>query len=231
MDVQMSEKYRLTALLTVVGGFLEAYTFLTRGGVFANAQTGNIARLGLAAAGGDLHAVLRYLLPIVSFIAGVSLSIQIRACCRRYPSRSFHWRQIVVLAETALLAIVGLIPAEAPDLSVTGTVSFVCALQVESFRKFHGNVFASTMCTGNLRSATEDLNHYFETRDRGRLVKSLMYFAIDLFFICGVTAGYFAVLYLGRRAVWVCSAFLAAAFCMMSCPKGAPGEDGEARKL
>lgn len=52
LDVQLSEKYRLTALLTVVGGFLEAYTFLTRAGVFANAQTGNIARIGLAAAGG-----------------------------------------------------------------------------------------------------------------------------------------------------------------------------------
>ena len=34
---QMSETFRLGALLTVVGGFLDTYTYLSRGGVFANA--------------------------------------------------------------------------------------------------------------------------------------------------------------------------------------------------
>ncbi len=37
-------------LLTAVGGFLEAYTYLLRGGVFCNAQTGNIVLLALALA-------------------------------------------------------------------------------------------------------------------------------------------------------------------------------------
>ena len=47
---QMSETFRLGALLTVVGGFLDTYTYLSRGGVFANAQTGNIVLLALTAA-------------------------------------------------------------------------------------------------------------------------------------------------------------------------------------
>ena len=34
-------------MLCLAGGFLDAYTFVTRGGVFANAQTGNIVLLGL----------------------------------------------------------------------------------------------------------------------------------------------------------------------------------------
>ena len=44
---QMSESFLIGALLAVVGGFLDAYTYLLRGGVFANAQTGNIVLLGL----------------------------------------------------------------------------------------------------------------------------------------------------------------------------------------
>jgi hypothetical protein len=40
-------------LLAGVGGFLDAYTFVGRGGVFANAQTGNIVLLGVAA--GERH--------------------------------------------------------------------------------------------------------------------------------------------------------------------------------
>ena len=42
------ERDYLTSLGFVsVGGFLEVYTFVTRGGIFANAQTGNIARIGI----------------------------------------------------------------------------------------------------------------------------------------------------------------------------------------
>ena len=40
--LQMSESFFLTAILAIVGGFLDAYSYLMRGHVFANAQTGNI---------------------------------------------------------------------------------------------------------------------------------------------------------------------------------------------
>lgn len=41
---------RLGVLLALVGGGLDAYTFISRGGVFAGAQTGNVVLLGVAAA-------------------------------------------------------------------------------------------------------------------------------------------------------------------------------------
>lgn len=37
--IQMSEAFQLGAVLAVIGGFLDAYSYLLRGGVFANAQT------------------------------------------------------------------------------------------------------------------------------------------------------------------------------------------------
>ena len=40
--MQRSESFLVGALLAVSGGFLDAYTYLCRGGVFANAQTGNM---------------------------------------------------------------------------------------------------------------------------------------------------------------------------------------------
>ena len=44
---QMSDSYLIAMLLAIVGGFLDAYTYVARGGVFANAQTGNIVLFGL----------------------------------------------------------------------------------------------------------------------------------------------------------------------------------------
>ena len=71
---QMSESLLLGALLAVAGGFFDAYTYLCRGGVFANAQTGNIVLLGVNLAGREWLRSLTYLLPVLAFALGVVLA-------------------------------------------------------------------------------------------------------------------------------------------------------------
>ena len=63
-DERISETFRLGALLAMVGGFLDAYSYVTRGQVFATAETGNIVLMGLNLAQGNGPRALRYLLPI-----------------------------------------------------------------------------------------------------------------------------------------------------------------------
>ena len=188
-------RYRVSLLLAMVGGFLEAYTYVTRDGVFANAQTGNIARVGLNLAQGNLLLTLRYMIPVIAFMAGVTVSLQVRRVRK-------DWERIILVLEIVLLFLVGLIPPARLSILATVTVSLVCALQVESFRKFGDNSFASTMCTGNLRIATEHLNRYFSTGDRAALTTSLQYYGIDLMFLCAVMAGYHVTRVFGTRAVW-----------------------------
>ena len=60
------------------GGFLDAYTYLIRGGVFANAQTGNIVLLGVRLMEGDWGGAGHYLVPILAFAAGVLAAELIR---------------------------------------------------------------------------------------------------------------------------------------------------------
>ena len=59
--IQMSEAFQLGAVLAVVGGFLDAYSYLFRGGVFANAQTGNIVLLGISLQKGKWQGGVHYL--------------------------------------------------------------------------------------------------------------------------------------------------------------------------
>lgn len=68
-------------------------------------------------------------------------------------------------------------------------ISFVCALQVESFRKIRGNACATTMCTGNLRSAAELMYRYRQTGDGVLLKKSGIYYLLILLFIVGAFFG------------------------------------------
>ncbi len=58
---QMSESFRMGALLAVTGGFFDVYTYLCRGKVFANAQTGNMVLLGISVSQGQWLAALQYL--------------------------------------------------------------------------------------------------------------------------------------------------------------------------
>ena len=194
-EQKLFRRYGVSLALAVVGGFLEVYTYVTRDGVFANAQTGNIARMGLNLAQGNVLLTLRYLIPVIAFMAGVTLSLQLR----RFRQ---DWERIILILEIALLFLVGLIPAHKLSILATVTVSFVCALQVESFRKFGDNSFASTMCTGNLRIATEHLNRYFSEKDRSALDTALRYYGIDLVFASAVLVGYWVTRAFGVRAVW-----------------------------
>lgn len=210
---QMSERFRLGMLLAVVGGFLDAYTYMIRGHVFANAQTGNMVLMGVGAAQGHWRNVFYYLVPIFAFAAGVWVAESIK---KKYKEgRLLHWRQVVVFIEFVILLLVAMMPADDWNTPANVLISFICAMQVESFRKVNGNAFATTMCTGNLRSGTELLFHYKRTGDTEQLRKSIQYYGIILFFIMGAVIGTICTKWMAEKAVLISCGILAVIFVMM----------------
>lgn len=206
-----TESYFVATFLSITGGFLDAYTFVSRGGVFANAQTGNFARLAICLANGDLELVLRYFVPIIFFVVGVSVAMWIS---RRTPQSSLlDWRHYTILLEIALLFIVSWIPyGKISNICANVLVSFTCAIQAESFRKVLGTSFASTMCTGNLRKATEYLNHFLVNKEKSVFRKSVQYFGIDILFVFGAVIGTFATKAFQTYATLCCCVVLFVVF-------------------
>ena len=102
---QMSESVRIGIFLTMAGGFMDAYSYICRGKVFANAQTGNIVLLGQSLAEANFHDALKYILPIISFALGVYLCQKIQLTYK-YRQR-IHWRQIVLALEILFVIIIG----------------------------------------------------------------------------------------------------------------------------
>lgn len=209
---QMSESAIVMGLLCISGGFQDAYTYNCRGGVFANAQTGNMVLLGQNFAAGHWEAGLRYLLPVLAFTAGIFMVEKIRR--RFWKAEGLHWRQIVILAEAILLFAVGWMGQQA-NVWANILVSFVCAMQVQSFRKLNGNVYATTMCIGNLRTATDLFCSYRSTKERGLLNKSLLYYGFIGIFIAGAAVGGILTGILQEKAIWISCGLLALAFLLM----------------
>ena len=145
---QMSESFITAAFLSVSGGLQDAYTYIFRGKVFANAQTGNIVLLGQNLVDRNWRICVHYAVPLLFFALGIAAAECIKQKFQNM--QQFHWRQIVVLCEIFLLLIVGFLPIRL-NLIANAMVSFSCAMQVQAFRKVNGYAFASTMCIGNIR--------------------------------------------------------------------------------
>ena len=201
-----AERLFPVTLLTLSGGLQDAYTYLRRGRVFANAQTGNIVLLGQSLFNGDWSRAARYFLPVLAFALGV-------AAAERLQNRIHgpNWQRQVLLWEILLLFLVGFIPHSLDQLA-NALVSFSCAMQVQSFRQVEGVPFASTMCIGNLRSGVEALCAFLRTGDHQERRKARLYFCLILLFALGAVTGSLTAQRLDLPAIWLSCCLLALGF-------------------
>lgn len=225
---QMSDSFLTAAFLSVSGGLQDAYTYIFRGKVFANAQTGNIVLLSQSIAEKNWHLALHYLVPLIFFAFGIAVSEFVHIKYRKI--QKFHWRQLVVFNEIILLFVVGFLPLEW-NLLANAIVSFSCAMQVQAFRKVNGYAFASTMCIGNMRSGVESLCAYVKTKDKKILHKSLCYWAIIIMFAIGAGLGGYFIKLFNMRTIWVSCGLLFVSFMIMFIKEDVPEIEKDVRKL
>ena len=214
IEKQMSESFIIGSLLAVTGGYFDAYTYISRGGVFANAQTGNIVLFGINLAHGDYIKMLSYMIPVIAFVLGIFTAEFIR----QYEKKMhIHWRQVIIALEILAVVIVAFLPVSEKNMytynmSANVIISFVCSLQVQSFRRISGIVCATTMCTGNLRSGAEALEKYRVLKDKKYLHNAVKYFGIDLFFVVGAVISTLITPQMMEKSVILCSAVLLGVF-------------------
>ena len=209
---QMSESFYTAMFLSLSGGLQDAYTYLFRGKVFANAQTGNIVLLSQHLFAGEWDQTAHYLVPLLAFALGVFVAELLHGWFKDL--QSLHWRQLVILFEIVLLFVVGFFPQEW-NLLANALVSFSCAMQVQTFRKVNGYGFASTMCIGNLRSGTEALCVWMRTKNAKAKDKAFHYFAIIFLFGLGAGFGSVGIQWFGRYAIWSSCLLLVVSFILM----------------
>lgn len=209
---QMSESMLTAVFIILSGGLQDSYTYLCRGKVFANAQTGNIVLLSAYLFDGEWSHCTRYLVPVLAFMLGIFVA----ECVHRHYKymERVHWRQLIILSEIVLLFAVGFLP-QTINTFANAVVSFVCAMQVQTFRKVRGHAYASTMCIGNMRSGMDSLCSWVLNRNPAALKKSLYYWGIILLFALGAGLGSLTLDLCGAKAIWFSCLLLAVSFCLM----------------
>ncbi|MGN0242240.1 MAG: YoaK family protein [Candidatus Weimeria sp.] len=212
-NVQTSESIEIGIMLAISGGFMDAYSYMERGEVFANAQTGNIVLFSINLSKGNWHTAAHYFFPFFAFALGIAVAEIIRMLFIE-SVKVIHWRQISVVFEAVALVIVSTIPTRY-NLIANAITSFACGIQVQSFRKVYGNGMATTMCIGNLRGAVQNLCDYFDFHEGHYLQSSVLYFSIIGFFAVGAVIGNIMVGISGIRSILFCTIMLLLAFSIM----------------
>lgn len=202
------ETFFVGFLLSLVGGFLDAYTFLLAGGVFANAQTGNVVLLAISLFDAEPLAFLKFLFPLAAFVAGIVVAELLRT--GRGTRAGIAWVLAVLALEVVWLLVVGIVFPLLSHQLINCGISFVAALQVTAFKKLGTASYSTTMITGNLRSAVELLLR--ARHDRAALSHAYRYLAVIGGFVAGAAGGAVLCGWWAWRSVFVPVFLLAAAW-------------------
>ena len=129
-DIERTRTLWFALLLTLANGFLDAHTYIARGGVFANVQTANVIFFAIESSEGKWAAALAHIWPLLAFIAGMALASYIKSGrVEHIVPHALRWTMAV---EAVVLGIIGFVPASVPHSYVTVPISFLAAMQIRA---------------------------------------------------------------------------------------------------
>lgn len=192
------EKRWVFALLIFVAGFYGAYTMILRGGVFCNAQTGNMVLMGIAFGQKDWLKGLYYLFPIGVYLIGTVISEVIPKAVRKLGVR---WDTLLILLEIVGVTVVGFLPLSAPHQASQFIIMLLCGMQYNTFRRAEGIGMATTFCTNHLRMFGAALGQTMFQRKKhpeaaakvaahGMMIGSFVAGALISAVLCGILGSY-----------------------------------------
>jgi uncharacterized membrane protein YoaK (UPF0700 family) len=198
-------------LLTLSGGFLDAFTYVGHGQVFANSMTGNVVFVAISSATGNWNDVIRHILPIGAFLIGIFVAHGMRLPnALKYLPRP----ALTCLAvEAIFLLIASFLPGSFPDLLLVLGISFVAAMQNSSFTRLESFTYNSVMTTGNLRRFAEAFfRGTMPKHDSVALREARLFGLVCLSFLIGAAIGALCTNYLYNKALWAPTGMLMLAF-------------------
>lgn len=186
----LCEKNWVYYTLMAVSGFYGAFTYLLRGGVFCNAQTGNVLLMGLAFGAGKWSKALYYLIPIFAYILGSFLSELLPNPVKH--KLSIRWETLLMGVEMCVVLFLGFLPESAPMQISQIAVNFIASMQYNTFRQAQGTPVATTFATNHIRQISVALAAELkggDDKDKSHRVKLKKHFFMVVSFFVGASVG------------------------------------------
>src|ERR1700712_1760867 len=207
-DTDRARTLWFALLLTLSNGFMDAHTFVVRGGVFANVQTGNVIFAAIDAAEAKFGAAMAHVWPILAFVVGVTLAAHIKSGrVEKFVPHPLRWMMAV---QVVVLVVIGFVPLSVAHNYVTVPIAFMAAIQIGLFRNIGDLAYLPVSTTGNLMRFVEAGYDGIVGRTPGALRSSGVYGTVIVAFATGAVVGALASDAWGAHAVWMAAGILAA---------------------
>lgn len=196
------EKRYVFFLLMFVGGFLGAFTYSIRGGVFCNAQTANFVLMGMAIGNHQWSKALYYFIPMGAYLGGTILSEALPIPIKK--REIIRWDTLLIGIEMIVIFVLGLLPEKAPFQISQIAINIIMSMQYNTFRQARGVPMATTFCTNHIRQVGVYLYKTIHHRnDRKCRMRFIIHLGMLMTFVLGAIISTIACNLLLGKAIWI----------------------------
>lgn len=198
-------------IISFIAGYVNTYSFFTRGGVFVCNHTGSLNKIGIAFYDLNPQAFINAFLPILAFIFSAFIVEHLKFTGRDIDS--YYWQQKIVAVEFLAFLAVGFIPNSVTPFYVNTFLTFIIGLQFAAFRTMEGTVLNTAVAVGNMRTVGQLLyTMLFINKTKEYRQKTLRYFSAFLMFAFSSYISAVVSNILGVKSIWLCLPLLAFLF-------------------
>lgn len=169
------------AFLALNSGFIDAYTFLFHGEVFAGLQTGNIILLGINLAQFKFINCIHYLISIAMFIVGLLMIKFLQGLVQD----DFHRKKMVIVFEMLFIIFSITLKNNIPELFIVGFLSISASAQLQEFDLLRGKAFNPIMMTGNIKKISNGIYDVFVHKNKTKIISLIDTLVVLFSFISG----------------------------------------------
>lgn len=207
----LPEKNRLYIFLILMfaGGYMGGFTYTIRGGVFCNAQTGNLLKAGIFLGQGHFADILPYVWSLAAYMFGAVLSERL---LKKKWAGSISWEASLVGLEALWCAVLAFLPESAPLAVTQISVNIMASMQYNTFRQADNISMATTFCTGHVKNMSVALQKWAFEKNAQAGKTALKHLSMLFSFIIGAAAASYISPRVMGKSILVVTVILALVF-------------------
>ncbi|MBC2106475.1 DUF1275 domain-containing protein [Listeria booriae] len=169
--------------LTFISGMINTATYINYQ-AFATAQTGNLILALSQLYHRQWDSAGKKILSLLFFFLGILLAMWIRDYFLK-KNPSFHWRLYLLYGQVFLFLAFCLPTLQRHPALIVILISFVSAIQWESFDKINGLPYTNLFTTGNLKGMASSLYDFRKTKETAAKIRFFHFSRVIIAFILG----------------------------------------------
>ncbi len=190
-------------LLTFCAGFVDAYTFMERGGTLVAGQTGNVVFLSVELIHHKTGEIEVKLATMLAFMLGIFLITVLRPIFEQS-----LWRVTSISPLVLICTLVGSMPNTVPNMFIVPPIAFCMGVVATAFGEVDGIVYNNSFMTGNIKKTMVAFGNFVRTREKPYLKEGIFFVALLGSFITGAIISTYLIQFYALRTIWIVAVIL-----------------------